>query len=43
MFNLLEMMKNVTQLFIEKIHILTCTYTATLLYQSVEKKGDWSH
>ena len=35
MFYLLEMVKNLTSLFIEKLHIMTCICTGTHLHQSV--------
>ena len=39
MFYLLEMVKNLTPLFIEKIHIMTSIYSGTRLQQSVGKEG----
>ena len=39
MFCLVEMMKTLTPLFIEKIHTMTCIYTGTRLHQSFGKEG----
>ena len=39
MFYLLEMVKNLTPLFIEKTQVLACIYTGTRLNQSVGKEG----